>query len=271
MKKAVTIGLAAFALALPLTYVVAGSRTPEPLAVAPADTMPAYELFTRLRMLELEPQGEPLRRGPYYVLHAVDARGRTLRVVADAELGDILSITPARAPLWRPQGAPRIIHIPDPAEMQDARVTDDSSEEVPADVDAPRPRSLTDRPVRHVRPLERKADLPPQRRTPRDAGNPKREPQALAPESPPPVERRNILTAPPPPPQAVAPRDPLTPVYPTPRFGGPDDKAAAASQSPSAPAKAESMPADATDSGGSQPNTAEPVAAPTAPDAAAQQ
>jgi hypothetical protein len=208
MRKAITLGLAALALSLPLTYVVAGSRTPEPLPpMTPADAMPAYELFARLRMLELEPKGEPVRRGPYYILHAADSRGRVLRVVADAELGDILSIMPARAPVWRPQGPPRIIHIPDRADLSEARLKENGPDDVPADV-VPEPRlPSSEHPAHKVRPPQRKADLPPQRLdTPR-------KPYSAAPSGPgtpepSELERRNILSAPPPEARIPA-RDPL--------------------------------------------------------------
>lgn len=247
MKKAVTLGLAALVLGLPLTYVVAGSRNPEPLPpVTPADAMPAYELFTRLRMLELEPQGEPVRRGPYYVLHAADTRGHILRVVADAELGDILSIAPARAPLWRPHGAPRIIHVPDALDSPEARLDgEDWPDDVPADIEEETRAPASARPQRHVRSPQRKAAIaPPRREVARKpaAAVPAEPSQPAAQPEPAPLERRNVLTAPP---AEAAARDPLTPVYPTPRFGPPDSAntnpappqpAGEAPQSPAAPA-----------------------------------
>ncbi len=219
MKKAITIGLAALALGVPLTYVIAASRHTEPVALA--DVRPAYALVERLRMLGLEPQGEPIRRGPYYVLQAIDPRGRTLRVVADAELGDILSIAPMRVPGWQAQGGPRIIHIPDPNEARDARVDEDWPLDAPADVDETE--DTRSRPPRHARPVQRKADIPP----PKHEAAPRRSlSSAPAPKPEPPLtERRNLIRAPPA--EARAPSvesDGLSPVYPTPRFTPPDDK-----------------------------------------------
>ena len=49
-----------------------------------------------MRAHGLAPISEPVRRGPYYVLHANDPRGIEVRVVVDAQFGDILSVAPAR-------------------------------------------------------------------------------------------------------------------------------------------------------------------------------
>ena len=64
----------------------------------------------------LAPNSEVLRRGPYYVLHALDTYGVELRVVADAHFGDILSVLPAQPYSLAPDyvRAPRIIHVPQP-------------------------------------------------------------------------------------------------------------------------------------------------------------
>jgi hypothetical protein len=58
------------------------------------------------------PTTQALRRGPYYVLHAVNARGLEVRVVTDAQLGDIISISPLVLPRY--DSGPRIIHVPQP-------------------------------------------------------------------------------------------------------------------------------------------------------------
>jgi hypothetical protein len=73
----------------------------------------------------LVPVGKPLRRGPYYVFHAYDRDGFEVRVVADAQLGDILSVVPAGpvalvSPKDRP---PRIIHVPQPQSRQETPAT----------------------------------------------------------------------------------------------------------------------------------------------------
>jgi hypothetical protein len=85
---------------------------PSIVASAPAP----YGLLATLRDMGLDPVMEPLRRGPYYVLHALDPYGVEVRIVADAELGDIVSLVPVEpiygyAPFY--VRAPRIIHVPD--------------------------------------------------------------------------------------------------------------------------------------------------------------
>lgn len=64
------------------------------------DLMPPYEVLTIVRSAGLDPIGRPTRRGPTYVLHAIDDDDREVRVVVDARYGDIVSITPVMA-AWR--------------------------------------------------------------------------------------------------------------------------------------------------------------------------
>ena len=177
--------------AAPMTLYAAGARYLEP-ADTPADAMPAYEIVTRARELALEPASEPIRRGPYYVMDAYDRRGVEMRVVADARLGDILSVAPVRPPAATAtlRSGPRIIHVPGPG--------DDQATEEP---DAGRPDDVED-----VAPQRAGKEEPPRRR-----------PFSSAPK---PAEHRTVLSAPPPRPGS----DGLTPIYPTPRFSR-DDKA----------------------------------------------
>lgn len=183
--------------AAPMTLYAAGARYLEP-ANTPADAMPAYEIVTRVRELALDPSSRPIRRGPYYVLHAYDRRGVEMRVVADAQLGDILSVTPARpltaahVPL---RAGPRIIHVPGPEDEEATAEPSDAPEAGPPDDGedvAP--------------PSQEKHKQPPRRR-----------PFSAAPKS---AEHRAVLNAPPP--QASA--DALMPIYPTPKFSR-EDKA----------------------------------------------
>jgi hypothetical protein len=117
MRTALTIGLAAGLLAATLSLVAARSQPP----IAPADLQPIDEILATASEMGLVPVGKPLRRGPYYVFHAYDRRGLEVRVVADAQLGDILSVVPAGpvalvSPKDRP---PRIIHVPQPQARQE--------------------------------------------------------------------------------------------------------------------------------------------------------
>lgn len=195
-KTAVLAFATVLGFAAPMTLYAAGARYLDP-ASTPADAMPAYEIVTRVREMALEPASRPMRRGSYYVLHAYDRRGVEMRVVADAQLGDILSVAPVRpvaaiAPL---HSGPRIIHAPGPEDEQaTAEPSDEPDAGPPDDVEdvAPPPR------VRKQAPL-------------------RRHPFSSAPK---PDEHRAVLTAPPP--QASA--DTLTPIYPTPKFSR-EDKA----------------------------------------------
>ncbi len=119
MKKVLTIGLAGVALAATLSLVPADSLKRGQTTAA--DALPAAEILTTVRSMGLDPIGDPLRRGHYYVLHAYDPRGIEVRVVADAQLGDIVSVRAAGAlnSVYAPryQRGPRIIHIPQRDEL----------------------------------------------------------------------------------------------------------------------------------------------------------
>ena len=82
------------------------------------------KIESSVRELALAPVGQPLRRGSFYVLHAFDPYGIEMRVVADAELGDILSVTPVLMPYPdRALGSgarAHIIHVPQAGDDDDA-------------------------------------------------------------------------------------------------------------------------------------------------------
>ncbi len=207
MKKRLTIALAAAALAATGTslaaagYYYQGQRT----QVTAADALPAYEILNNVRSLGLRPTTQALRRGPYYVLHAIDPRGAEVRVVADAQLGDIVSIAPLVAPRFN--GGPRIIHVPQPGERDDGAskvyeddensAVDDNDDD---DVQAPPPRPA---PVR--RPAQRMQAPPARASTEPPPARPRPEQKPAGPP-------RAVRSAPP----AAAPT--LTPIYPTPKF-----------------------------------------------------
>ena len=79
-----------------------------------------YEILTTVRTIGLTPFTDAVRRGHHYVLYAYDPYGIELRVVADAQFGDILSISRAGTlpNIYIPpfEGAPKIIHVEPPAE-----------------------------------------------------------------------------------------------------------------------------------------------------------
>jgi hypothetical protein len=112
MHRTLSAALAGFAL-LALTCAPAGADDPGVSAEG------GFDLATRLRAMGLAPQGDALQRGPYQIVYAVDARGRTLRVVADEELGEIISIAPVHG-AWDQHARPHIIHVPEAPETETA-------------------------------------------------------------------------------------------------------------------------------------------------------
>jgi hypothetical protein len=102
------LGMAATASA---QTVYAGPGLPDP-------ALPPYEIMSIVRSTGLAPLTRPMRRGPYYVLVAVDRVGRQMRVVVDAQLGDIVNLRPALAAgsygpeLGRPYALPGVAAAP---------------------------------------------------------------------------------------------------------------------------------------------------------------
>lgn len=209
MKKALTIGLAAAVLTATLSWVGAGTGKRD--SVADERALPVNEILTTVRTMGLNPIGDPVRRGPYYVMHAYDPRGVEVRVVADAHFGEVLSVAPvgilanAYAPQY--QRGPRIIHVPQPGERKErASVNHDEEPEFADDDDeivAPPPRRRVTK-----RPPARSETPPPRQNT-----GPRWKPRSEAPPPPPPPSgpRRAVLSAPPPaamgPPQAESKPD----------------------------------------------------------------
>jgi hypothetical protein len=107
--------LAAVIAAGGLTGGLACAQAPD-LEAPSIGILPPADILASVRYLGLDPTGEPVRRGAYYVLHAFDATGVELRVVADAQFGDILFMAPAlNATLTPPYTrAARIIQIAPP-------------------------------------------------------------------------------------------------------------------------------------------------------------
>ena len=81
----------------------------EPIRLAQAyeaGALPPHEILTILRSTGLDPLGQPVRRGPNYVLRAVDESDREVSVVVGARSGAILSTTLVAAPSRAPLGPP---------------------------------------------------------------------------------------------------------------------------------------------------------------------
>src|SRR5204863_6979222 len=75
--------------------------------VMPPGAMPPYEILTMLRSTGFEPIGQPVRRGPNYVLRAIDDSDREVNLVINARSGDILSVTPIQTASRMPPGVSR--------------------------------------------------------------------------------------------------------------------------------------------------------------------
>lgn len=203
MKKALTIALAGVALAATLTFVGAGSHAVETERVATANVLSADDIVASVLQIGLNPIGRPLRRGHYYVLHAYDMRGIEVRVLADAQLGDILSVASALNATVTPpyDRGPRIIHVPQAGVRDEGAIPDDRGEPVSNDDDDVEPAAPA---------LRRRITPKPSKRSDAPPAQPRRKFSA----SPPPVQKRAVLSAPP-------IDTSLTPIRPTPRFNMP--------------------------------------------------
>jgi hypothetical protein len=82
-----------------------GGLQAQPVYVAPGYVapgyfepgLPPYAIMSIVRSTGLTPLTRPMRRGPNYVLVAVDRSGQQMRVVVDARRGDIVNMRPALA------------------------------------------------------------------------------------------------------------------------------------------------------------------------------
>jgi hypothetical protein len=92
-------------LALLAVSAGAGAAAADPVAAArPVAELPPYEVLTIIRSARFDPLNRPVRRGPNYVVRAIDRIGTEVRVIVDARSGRILSALPTDAVL--PPGAP---------------------------------------------------------------------------------------------------------------------------------------------------------------------
>jgi hypothetical protein len=94
----------------------AAHAQPTELGASSIGILPPPDILESVRYLGLDPTGEPVLRGDYYVLHAYDRAGIQLRVVADAQFGDVLFMAPALNTSLTPPyvRAARIIQIAPP-------------------------------------------------------------------------------------------------------------------------------------------------------------
>ncbi len=173
MKKRLTVGVIVTAMAATVSFVVAG---PYDYERADARALSPERIVAAVQSLGLVPTTRAVRRGHYYVLHALDRRGTELRIVADAAFGDIIDVVPIYTPRY--DGGPRIIHVPQAGEHDEAAVPDNAAVEP-----APAPRHQRARPV-HRPVIKHKAALAP---------------------APKPKPHRSVRSVPPPPARGLEP------------------------------------------------------------------
>jgi hypothetical protein len=113
-----TFGRCAAALAFALIGGGAALAQAVPPGIYPdvGPALPPHEVITIVRSTGLEPLGRPVRRGPVYAIRAVDpAGGEELRVIVDAQVGNVIRMVPVvmprGVPVVRPPG--RIAMAPD--------------------------------------------------------------------------------------------------------------------------------------------------------------
>lgn len=200
MKRAGVFCLVAVAFATTLAITVNADPTRRERAGADA-ALPVNDILNAVRETGLEPLGQPVRRGQYAVLRAVDPRGIEMRVLADAQRGDLVSVTPVSATNDNdapPYGsAPHIIHVPQPGERQDVRRVQSRRDR---SADSVRAKAMT--PAPDADDEDDNDDAPPA--APQTATR-------KAPEPLPMRQRRTVLSIPP-------QQDGPSPVYPTPRW-----------------------------------------------------
>jgi hypothetical protein len=74
----------------------------------PPGAMAPYEIIAMLRSTGFDPIGQPIRRGPNYLLRAIDERDREVNLVISARSGDILSVTPMQTASRIPPTSPGV-------------------------------------------------------------------------------------------------------------------------------------------------------------------
>jgi hypothetical protein len=240
--------------------------------------LPPHEILTIVRSTGFDPIGQPMRRGPNYVLRAIDDNDREVNLLISARSGAVLSATPIQTASRMPPSVPpggsmgewqRMPpgYIPPTGYRAGAPIIVD---EVDEDA-APPPRVYGGRPPAAplVAPPSPRASNPPPPRAanpPPAIGSTRPEADADAEPSgpdvipadpeqggmlPPPPERFPQRAAPPPPPKPVkrAAAPPKTAPLPKPKpaAANPAPSAAAAPQAaPSPPAPADAPAPDET-------------------------
>jgi hypothetical protein len=100
------VGLALAGLLIGVTPAFAQYAPRPPVPIGP---MAADDVAEIVQAMGLDPVGHPARSGPFYVQHAMDGYGRTLRVTVDARRSQVIAVEAAgavRAPYGTYAGYP---------------------------------------------------------------------------------------------------------------------------------------------------------------------
>jgi hypothetical protein len=116
LKQTLGLCAAVFALALIGSGAAWAQAVPPGLYPDAGPALPPHEVITIVRSTGLEPLGRPVRRGPVYAIRAIDpAGGEELRVIVDAQMGNVIRMVPVvmprGVPVLRPPG--RVAMAPD--------------------------------------------------------------------------------------------------------------------------------------------------------------
>jgi hypothetical protein len=88
---------------------LAGLALSSPAAAQSYDmggVLPPHRIMTMLRSSGFDPIGQPMRRGPNYVLRAIDDNDREVTLVVSGRDGNVLSVTPMRTASRAPAAGP---------------------------------------------------------------------------------------------------------------------------------------------------------------------
>lgn len=182
--------------------------------------LPPHEIITMVSSTQFEPIGRPMRRGPNYLLRALDQYDREVTLTVNARSGQIIAVTPTQTASRMPPSAPpggsmgewqRMPpgYMPPPGYRPGAPIVDEDDDELP-----PRPSMRPPAPVPGALPRAGQPSAPVASAAPPDDDDDVQPRQGAAGASVIPADRDQGGLLPPPPerfPQRVAPSAPPKP------------------------------------------------------------
>jgi hypothetical protein len=105
--------------------------------------LPPHEIITMVSSTQFEPIGQPMRRGPNYLLRALDQYDREVTLTISARSGQIMAVTPMQtASRMPPPGEWQRVppgYAPPPGYRRGAPIIDEDDEDLPPRVYGSRP------------------------------------------------------------------------------------------------------------------------------------